>query len=127
MITFDIEVIRTEVRAIDFTRGTPAEVAMWREDMADSRANVVIEDMIPTPNDDAFFEMMLVEAVPPSPRVANPPPAARSSRRDLSGAFLQAIVSLTRPSACARHINVTVAAYMAGRRPKDALDKPDVR
>ena len=65
MITFDIEVIRTEVRAIDFTRGTPAEVAMWREDMADSRANVVIEDMIPTPNDDAFFEMMLVEAVPP--------------------------------------------------------------
>ena len=65
MITFDIEVIRTEVRAIDFTRGTPAEVAMWREDMADSRANLVIEDMIPTPNDDAFFEMMLVEAVPP--------------------------------------------------------------
>jgi hypothetical protein len=28
-----------------------------------SRANLVIEDMIPTPNDDAFFEMMLVEAV----------------------------------------------------------------
>ena len=65
MITFDIEVIRTEVRAIDFTRGTPAEVAMWREDMVDSRANLVIEDMIPTPNDDAFFAMMLDEGVPP--------------------------------------------------------------
>lgn len=65
MITFDIEVIRTEVRAIDFTRGTPAEVAMWREDMADSRANLVIEDMIPTPNDDAFFDMLLDEGVSP--------------------------------------------------------------
>ena len=65
MITFDIEVIRTEVRAIDFTRGTPAEVAMWREDMADSRANLVIEDMIPTPNDDAFFDMLLNEGASP--------------------------------------------------------------
>ena len=65
MADFDIEAIRAEVRAMDFTRGTPAEVAMWREDMAESRANLVIEDMIPTPNDDAFFEMMLVEAVPP--------------------------------------------------------------
>ena len=65
MITFDIEVIRTEVRAIDFTRGTPAEVAMWREDMAESRANLVIEDMIPTPNDDAFFDMLLDEGVSP--------------------------------------------------------------
>lgn len=41
MITFDIEAIRAEVRAMDFTRGTPAEVAMWREDMAESRANLV--------------------------------------------------------------------------------------
>ena len=37
---------------------------MWHEDMADSRANLVIEDMIPTPNDDAFFGMMLDEGVP---------------------------------------------------------------
>ncbi len=40
MADFDIEAIRAEVRAMDFTRGTPAEVAMWREDMAESRANL---------------------------------------------------------------------------------------
>ena len=65
MSDFDIEAIQAEVRAMDFTRGTPAEVAMWREDMAESRANLVIEDMIPTPNEDAFFDLMLEEAVPP--------------------------------------------------------------
>ena len=65
MADFDIEAIRAEVRAMDFTRGTPAEVAMWREDMADSRANLVIEDMVPTPNDDAFFDLMLDEGVSP--------------------------------------------------------------
>ncbi|HEX8419859.1 MAG TPA: hypothetical protein VF638_07590 [Sphingomonas sp.] len=65
MAVFDIEAIRSEVRAMDFTRGTPAEVAMWREDMAESRANLVIEDMIPTPNDDAFFDMLLDEGVSP--------------------------------------------------------------
>jgi hypothetical protein len=62
---FNIETIRAEVRAMEFVRGTPAQVAMWHEDMADSRANLVIENMIPTPNDDAFFEMMLDEGVPP--------------------------------------------------------------
>lgn len=61
----NIEAIRAEVRALPFTRGTPAEVALWREDMAESRANLVIEDMVPTPNDDAFFDMMLDEGVPP--------------------------------------------------------------
>lgn len=65
MSDFDIEAVRAEVRAMDFVRGSPGEVAMWREDMAESRANLVIEDMIPTPNEDAFFAMMLDEAVPP--------------------------------------------------------------
>ena len=65
MSDFDIKAIRRQVCAMDFVRGTPAEVAMWHEDMADSRANLVIEDMIPTRNDDAFFEMMLDEGVPP--------------------------------------------------------------
>lgn len=65
MADFDIEAIRAQVRAMDFVRGTPAEVAMWHQDMADSRANLVIENMIPTPNDDAFFEMMLDKGVPP--------------------------------------------------------------
>ena len=65
MSDFDIEAIRAEVRAMDFVRGSSAEIAMWREDMAESRANLVIEDMIPTPNEDAFFEMMLDEGVSP--------------------------------------------------------------
>ena len=65
MSDFNIEAVRAEVRAMEFVRGTPAEIAMWHEDMADSRANLVIEDMIPTPNDDAFFGMMLDEGVPP--------------------------------------------------------------
>jgi hypothetical protein len=65
MADFDIEAVRAEVRAMDFVRGTPVEVAMWREDMAESRANLVIEDMIPTPNDDAFFDMLRDEGCPP--------------------------------------------------------------
>ena len=65
MTDFDIEAIRAEVRAMDFTRGSPAEVAMWREDMAESRANLAIEGMIPTPNEDAFFDMLLDERVSP--------------------------------------------------------------
>ena len=44
MSDFDIETIRCQVRAMDFVRGTPTEIAMWHEDMADSRANLVIED-----------------------------------------------------------------------------------
>ena len=62
---FDIEAIRAEVRAMDFVRGTPADLVEWRMAHEDSRANLVIEDMIPTPNEDAFFDMMLDEAVPP--------------------------------------------------------------
>lgn len=65
MAEFNIEAIRAQVRAMDFVRGTPAEVATWHEDMADSRANLVIENMIPTPNDDSFFDMMLDEGVSP--------------------------------------------------------------
>lgn len=81
MSDFDTEAIRAQVRTIDFARGTPSQVAMWREDMADSRANLAIEDMVLTSNEDALFNMLLSEGVPPSPRVANPAPAARSSRR----------------------------------------------
>ncbi len=65
MADFDIEAIRAEVRAMDFTRGTPADIAEWRMAHEDSRHNLVIEDMIPSPNDDAFFELMLEEGVSP--------------------------------------------------------------
>jgi len=63
---FDIEAVRAQVRAMDFVRGTPAEIAMWRADMGESRANLVIEDMTPTPNDDAFFAMLIDEGISPA-------------------------------------------------------------
>ncbi|MBX9816113.1 MAG: hypothetical protein A4S12_04905 [Proteobacteria bacterium SG_bin5] len=66
MTDLNVEAIRAEVRAMNFTRGTPAEVAQWREDLAESRANLAIEDMTPTPNEDAFFDMLLEEGVSPS-------------------------------------------------------------
>lgn len=65
MVELNIEAIRAEVRAMDFARGTPADIAQWRMANEDSRHNLVIEDMVPTANEDAFFEMMLVEGVPP--------------------------------------------------------------
>lgn len=65
MSDFDIEAIRAEVRAMKFVRGTPAQIALWQEDMADSCANLMIEGMVPSANDDAFFAMMLDEGVPP--------------------------------------------------------------
>ena len=65
MADFDIEAIRAQILGMDFVRGTPAQVALWREDMAESRANLVIEDMIPTPNEDAFFDMLLDEGASP--------------------------------------------------------------
>lgn len=40
MTTLDVDAIRAQVRALDYVRGTPAEVAMWREDDADARANL---------------------------------------------------------------------------------------
>ena len=65
MSDFDIEAIRAEVRAMDYVRGTPGDVAEWRIAYEDSRHNHVIENMIPTPNEDAFLEMTLEEAVSP--------------------------------------------------------------
>lgn len=65
MNRLDVEAIRAQVRVLDFTRGTPAEVAMWREDDADARANLAIEGMALTEDDDALFDMLRAEAVPP--------------------------------------------------------------
>lgn len=62
----DLDTLRREVRALDYVRGTPVEAAMWREDDADSRANLAIEGMAMEPDDDALFDMLRDEAVPPS-------------------------------------------------------------
>ncbi len=66
MVLIDVEALRVQVRAMDYVRGTPEEVAQWREDNEDSRANLVIENMIPTADEDAMFAMLLNEGVPPS-------------------------------------------------------------
>ncbi|WCP16238.1 hypothetical protein sphantq_04734 (plasmid) [Sphingobium sp. AntQ-1] len=65
MTRLDVEAIRAQVRALDFVAGTPADVAMWREDDAESRANLAIEGMALTPDEDALFDMLRDEAVPP--------------------------------------------------------------
>lgn len=64
-MTIDIEAVRLEVRALDYVRGTPAEAAMWREDDEDARANLAIEGMPLGADDDALFDMLRTEAVPP--------------------------------------------------------------
>lgn len=62
----DIDALRTQVRAMDYVRCTPEAVAQWRKDYADSRANLIIEDMLPDDEDEALFAMMLDEGLPPS-------------------------------------------------------------
>ena len=42
MTEFNVEAIRAEVRALDFVAGSSAEAATWRDDDADSRANLAI-------------------------------------------------------------------------------------
>src|SRR3546814_13285566 len=66
MAPVDIEALRERIRQMDFERGTPEQIALWREDVAESRANLVIEDMTPTIDEDAMFAMMLDEGVPPA-------------------------------------------------------------
>lgn len=62
----DLEALRAQVRAMDYLRGTPDEMAQWREDMAESRANLAIEDMILSADEDAMFAMMLDQDLPPA-------------------------------------------------------------
>ena len=66
MAMIDVEALRAQVRAMNYVRGTPDEVAQWREDDEDSRANLVIEGMTPTADEDAIFAMLRDEGVPPS-------------------------------------------------------------
>ncbi|OWK27679.1 hypothetical protein ACLN6N_18550 (plasmid) [Sphingomonas carotinifaciens] len=65
MTGLNIEAIRAEVRALDYVRGTLTDAAMWREDDEDSRANLAIEGMALSAEDDALFDMLRDERVPP--------------------------------------------------------------
>ena len=66
MVLIDVEALRAQVQAMDYLRGTPDDVAQWREDNEDSRANIMLEGFRFEPDEDAMFEMFLEEAVPPS-------------------------------------------------------------
>lgn len=66
MTALDIDAIRVEVHALDYVRGTPADVAEWREADAESRANLVIEGMTLSADEEALFDMLRDEAVPPA-------------------------------------------------------------
>ena len=66
MAYIDLEALRGRIRSMAFERGTPEQIALWREDVSESRANLVIEDMTPTEAEDAMFALMLDEGVPPA-------------------------------------------------------------
>jgi len=65
-VPINIEALRAQVRAIGYVRGTPDEVALWRENMDESRANLAIEDIILSADEDAMFALMLDEGLPPA-------------------------------------------------------------
>lgn len=65
MTTIDLDMLRREVRALNYVRGNPAEDTMWREDDEDARANLAIEGIPLTAEDDALFDMLRDERVPP--------------------------------------------------------------
>src|SRR3546814_881305 len=62
MNMLDVDAIRAQVRALDFTRGTPADAAVRREDEADARANLAIEGMALDAGEHALFDMLREEA-----------------------------------------------------------------
>jgi hypothetical protein len=63
MNRLDVEAIRAQVRALDYVRGTPAEIAMWREGDAEACANLTIEGMDLTADEHALFDMLREEEV----------------------------------------------------------------
>src|SRR3546814_16059858 len=81
MNMLDVDAIRAQVRALDFTRGTPADAAMRREDDADARANLAIEGMALDAGEPALFDMLREETA----RSNATKPANRSSSTLLSG------------------------------------------
>src|SRR3546814_15266448 len=81
MNMLDVDAIRAQVRALDFTRGTPADAAMRREDDADARANLAIEGLALDAGAHALFDMLREEAA----RSTATKPAYRSGSSLLRG------------------------------------------
>ena len=69
MTALDLDTLRERIRASEYPRGTPDQVAMWREDLAESRANLAIEDMDLNAEDEALFAIMLEEGLSPTAMV----------------------------------------------------------
>src|SRR3546814_16005341 len=61
MNMLDVDAIRAQVRALDFTRGTPAAAAMRREDDADARATLALEGLALDAGEPALFDMLSAE------------------------------------------------------------------
>ena len=66
MMTIDLDTLRSEVRALDYVRGSSAEDAMWHKDDEDARANLAIEGMVLSAEDGSLFDMLRDERVPPA-------------------------------------------------------------
>src|SRR3546814_19748805 len=81
MNMLDVDAIRAQVRALDFTRGTTADAAMRREDDADARANLAIAGMALDAGEHALFDMLREEAA----RSTATNPAYRSASSILRG------------------------------------------
>lgn len=69
MSTLDLDALRTGIRTTGYPRGTPDQIMSWRGDLEESGANLAIEGMAPTPEDDALFAMMLDEGLSPTAMV----------------------------------------------------------
>jgi hypothetical protein len=69
MTMLDLDGLRQHIRSADYARGTPEDVALWREDLIESRANLAIENMDLDGEDEALFAMMLEEGLSPAAMV----------------------------------------------------------
>jgi len=64
MTPINLDAVRTKIRSLDYEPGTAEEVAEWRMANEDARHNLVVENMHPTPDEDALFALMMDEGVP---------------------------------------------------------------
>ena len=69
MTMLDLAALSDRIRADGYPRGTPEQVALWREDLAESRANLAIEGMDLDAEDEALFAMLLDEGLSPAAMV----------------------------------------------------------
>src|SRR3546814_9252432 len=104
MNMLDVDAIRAQVRALDFTRGTPADAAMRRADDADARANLAIEGMALDAGEHALFDMLREEAALST--VTTP------ARSDEHTSELQSLMRISSPVFCLITMNQILKHYI---------------